>query len=483
MNAQIRADIVIESSFLTRSPQTSVEDAIAAMAEARSSCVLVVDNGYLAGIFTERDVVRVVSCRMPLLGITLADLMIRQLITVRYSDVDDVFSVSQLFKQHRIRHLPVLDEQGKLIGIITPQSLRNLLKPEYMLRYIRVGEVMSQAVICALPHDSLQELTQRMALHRVSCVVIITPDTFKPMGIVTERDIVRFQASRVDRDAVIAATAMSTPLSTVEPKDSLWHVHQKMQELKVRRLVVVNADTELAGIVTQTQMLKAIDPAEMYLVMEQMQETINKQTIELQRLNHELQASNEKLQHLVHIDGLTNISNRRYFDERLHQEWQKSLHSGQNLSLILGDVDEFKQFNDLYGHPAGDRCLARVAQALCLSASRPTDLIARYGGEEFALLLADTNSLGAVCVAERILAQVQQLQIPHQASSIGKYITISLGVATVIPAQEASQTVLLEVADRLLYQAKRQGRNTYSVLDCNTVFWSTNFVLEQDALQ
>jgi diguanylate cyclase (GGDEF)-like protein len=176
-------------------------------------------------------------------------------------------------------------------------------------------------------------------------------------------------------------------------------------------------------------------------------------------LNAQLAAKNQRLTHLANIDELTQVANRRAFEQYLQQEWQRSLREHQPISLILCDVDFFKEFNDGYGHLAGDQCLYQVAQALCDSTKRPTDLIARYGGEEFAVILPNTNEEGAKQLTARILSQIRAQLIPHKDSAISHYLTVSLGSATIVPQARMDWHELIDVADRGLYQAKAQGRD------------------------
>jgi diguanylate cyclase (GGDEF)-like protein len=455
-------DTPIQTSFLALLPSTSIKDAIGKMAEVRASCVMIIENQKLLGIFTERDVVRITTNSTLIETLTLAELMTKEVITLKISETQDIFSLSRLFRKNRIRHLPVLDEQNQVMGVVTPHSIRNLLKPEYLLRYVRVAEVMNHQVIYGFPFDSILVIAQQMAIHRVSCIVIVDPHTLSPIGILTECDIVRFHQLNLDFTQVLSQDVMSKPLSTMLPQDSLWSVHQRMQDLKVRRLVIKHPTGELAGIITQTQMLKMLDPTEMYHIMEQMQEIIDQQTNELQQLNHCLQIANVELKKLSMLDELTQIENRRRFNEFLAHEWKRLAHLGQPLSLIMCDVDHFKSYNDTYGHLAGDQCLVKIAKTLREVTRQTSDLVARYGGEEFVVVLSNTNSDGAERVSTNILTQIQNLQIPHIASKIMNCVTISLGAATVIPNQSSSPAMLLQVADELLYQSKQQGRNTYN---------------------
>ncbi|NES96958.1 MAG: PleD family two-component system response regulator [Desertifilum sp. SIO1I2] len=179
----------------------------------------------------------------------------------------------------------------------------------------------------------------------------------------------------------------------------------------------------------------------------------------------QLEAANQELQRLASLDGLTGLANRRCFDQVLEKEWRRGVREGWNtteapqLSLILCDVDCFKLYNDTYGHQAGDACLQAVAGVLQRVARRPADLVARYGGEEFIVILPNTSQEGAMYVARNILAEMRACEIAHAASVVSDRVTLSLGVSSVVPTSESSQTLLLASADAALYQAKTSGRD------------------------
>jgi diguanylate cyclase (GGDEF)-like protein len=187
--------------------------------------------------------------------------------------------------------------------------------------------------------------------------------------------------------------------------------------------------------------------------------------IQQSQLQHQMELSNQELRQLASIDSLTQVANRRRFDEYLDQEWQRILCDRQPLSLVLCDIDCFKVYNDTYGHQKGDRCLQQVAQAIQYAAQRPTDLVARYGGEEFAILLPNTAAERAVQVANAVFEQVRALAIPHANSPVSCTVTLSAGVVSLSPDQplSPSQPSTLEefiaTADRALYQAKKSGRD------------------------
>jgi two-component system chemotaxis family response regulator WspR len=169
--------------------------------------------------------------------------------------------------------------------------------------------------------------------------------------------------------------------------------------------------------------------------------------------------TNLKLQRLMNSDGLTGLSNRRHFDEYLELEWRRATREQTQLSLMMIDVDYFKAYNDGFGHLEGDEALRQVAQAIRTSCSRPSDLPARYGGEEFAMVLPNTSPGGARLLAEKLRQSILGLNIPHIAPAPGSSLTVSIGVATVIPQQGTNCRQLILDADKGLYQAKNNGRN------------------------
>lgn len=185
-----------------------------------------------------------------------------------------------------------------------------------------------------------------------------------------------------------------------------------------------------------------------------------KQTeIALASAESNLRKINQELERLINLDGLTQIANRRCFNDRILLEWQRLHRDHQPLSLLMFDVDYFKRYNDCYGHQMGDECLIKIAQTVDDLMRRPADLVARYGGEEFIIILPNTNAEGAIVVAELVHQAIQKLQIPHQDSTVSDIVTISMGIACDLPKLERSPYVLISQADHALYEAKQQGRN------------------------
>ncbi len=184
--------------------------------------------------------------------------------------------------------------------------------------------------------------------------------------------------------------------------------------------------------------------------------------IQQAQLYQQLQAANRELQRLATIDGLTQVANRRQFDEIFSREWRRLARERSPLSLILCDIDFFKFYNDTYGHQAGDLCLQHVARSLALAVRRSADLVARYGGEEFAVILPNTSAEGALQVAHAILLAVRQLKMTHRKSPISQYVSVSLGVASTIPSSTLPCAALIATADKALYRAKQEGRDRYA---------------------
>lgn len=834
----------IQQHPLTVTADTPTTQAISLMSQTKSSCVLIVATpqlggnafGKLLGIFTERDVVRVTAANLPLEQMAIGEVMTQQPFSVTQPQTNDTLNLLNLFRKHLFRHLPIVDDQGNLVGLITHQSIREVLKPVDWMRLRRVAEVMTTEVIQVSLSASILQIAQKMAQRRVSCVVIAqepenylhianhteespppthsyTPASVLPIGIITERDIVQFRALGLDLHQTKAETVMSTPLLPIRPTDSLIVAHELMRKHRIRRLVVLGEDEKLVGLITQTSLLQALDPMEVDASITALQRVIEERTTELvqanQRLEIEIQerqqtesalrlsearlagilniaddaiisineqmqvelfnqgaekmfgytarevlqqpidlllpsgftkahrqhilnlcesadrtsnemggrqiiwmrrkdrrefpteasisklivreekvwtiilrditnrvqaeetlrhqmsrerliakialrirqsldihtilnttvaevrqflacdrviiyrfqpdwsgivavesvgpgwgsilgtviedlcftenyleryeqgcteeiediytsginqcridllaplqvranlvvpilkenrttpeqmkiglgensgsvitpafnsssllassqstaplwgllgahqcsrarrwqdweidflkqlatqvaiaiqqgelyqqllAANQQLVQLASLDGLTQIANRRRFDEYLNLEWRRLLREKQPISLILCDVDFFKAYNDYYGHLAGDFCLQQVATGIRQSIKRPADLVARYGGEEFAVILPNTPFPGAIHFAEEIRRQIAALNIHHPKSLASQYITLSLGVATTIPEYQSSPAKLIGVADQALYQAKAQGRNTY----------------------
>lgn len=180
---------------------------------------------------------------------------------------------------------------------------------------------------------------------------------------------------------------------------------------------------------------------------------------QLRNVSRKLETNAIESKRLSGADPLTRLANRRLFDETLEREWERAVRGKQPLSIIMADIDRFKAHNDTYGHQAGDECIRQVAAVLKRGVRRPADVVARYGGEEFAAILPGADIMGAAAVAERMRRDVEAIKLAHVTNVVGHDVTISLGVATIIPDAQLSSDTLVAAADEALYRAKAVGRN------------------------
>ncbi len=194
---------------------------------------------------------------------------------------------------------------------------------------------------------------------------------------------------------------------------------------------------------------------------------IEAQKYELEELKKNLEALTQKLEILSVVDGLTNIANRRHFDDFLNKAWLGAMRDKQSISIVFVDVDFFKAYNDHYGHQKGDECLQKIATALSNFGMRSKDLAARYGGEEFAIILSGIDKENLLIMSEKIRKSVEDLSIPHTRSGVSNRVTVSLGIATCVPTRNSFSNDLLYTADKALYQAKDSGRNTLKFEEYN----------------
>lgn len=179
----------------------------------------------------------------------------------------------------------------------------------------------------------------------------------------------------------------------------------------------------------------------------------------LEQRTEKLQDANEKLEHLTLVDSLTQLYNRRFFEQQMEKEWKKCHRESKRLAMLVIDIDYFKKYNDTYGHAQGDECLKKVAGVLVEALHRPGDIIARVGGEEFVALLPGIDQEGAVKVAEAMQEKMHEAKIPHRTSPIEDHVTVSIGLAVTYPVESATALGLFKAADKALYRGKFMGRN------------------------
>jgi len=346
--------------------------------KVRARCVLVVQNqpaittgnlsenpsrGLLIGILTPADLVRLIASgkidtqqKLALHKIPISEVMSPVSVSLTESDDQDVFGALSLFRQHKIRYLPIVNQLSHLVGVLTRERIRQVLQPSNILKLRRVAELMTTPITA--PHNSsLLSITELMSEHQVSCVVItknqeLTMEKPKddytsifqysfhqPLGILTEYDIVQAQFLELNFEQTLAQKVMRTPLQFLQPADSLWTAHKQMQQQQVQRLVVCGGRGELLGIITQTSLLRVLDPTEMYRVVKQLQQSVYQLQAEKLEL---LQSRNAKLEQQVR--ERTAKLHEQVQRDRLLTQLSLRIHQSLNLEEILhASVDEVRQ--------------------------------------------------------------------------------------------------------------------------------------------
>jgi PAS domain S-box-containing protein len=272
---------------LAPSEMSSIEAHVQRIAQSHSA-VLVLEQERLVGIFTEQDLVRLSSIQTDLRGIQIGAVMTRNPRTLLFSDEETVISALSLLEQYKIRHLPIVDDRAQLVGTISSDAIRQILQPIDLLKFRSVRDGMTIDVVQVTSDSTVLEITQLMVAHQVSSVVIV--ETGLPVGIVTEQDIVQFQLLELDFERLSARAVMSAPLFCLQPEDSLWMAQQMMETKLIRRLVVIDAQGELCGIVTQSNLLKSLDPLEMLRVVGSLQAQLLERASQLEQTNAELRS-------------------------------------------------------------------------------------------------------------------------------------------------------------------------------------------------
>ncbi|MEM7761195.1 MAG: PAS domain S-box protein, partial [Cyanobacteria bacterium P01_A01_bin.40] len=357
-----------DSKPLIISPETELSAAITLMSQNRHSCILIASQDRIEGIFTERDLVKLIASAIDFAQVTIAEVMTQQPYTIFPTDNLHPAAIFTLFKQHQIRHLPVVDAAEKAVGIITPTSLRQGINGGYLLKHRQVKEVMEQQVIQAPGDRSIAEMAQLMAVHRVSCVVITEQDHEEqvlPIGIVTERDLLQFKVLNLDLQHLPVREVMSSPLLPIHPEDNLQKAHELMSQHHISRLVVTDCQGYLAGIVTQTNILQNLDSKEIHIVVEFLEDLLqekNQQLAAKQEIEQRQQEQLDLNQHYLDsiLEGTAHIVLLVTPDQHsVNTITQKSRNiNPQQYHLIQETINQFRQ------PETSQRFYAPVQQAL-----------------------------------------------------------------------------------------------------------------------
>ncbi|MDY6973442.1 MAG: sensor domain-containing diguanylate cyclase [Thermodesulfobacteriota bacterium] len=336
-----------------------------------------------------------------------------------------------------------------LFSKVMQQRIDELQKENDLLRM----ELQERAMISEALHEGEQQFRALVAcIHGAVYRFHVDPEwtlEFISDGI---EGITGYPASHFMFNNVLSYRKIIHPEDTDKVKNAIFEAMDKVEPFSIEYRII---DTEgrIHWITEKGQTIYSAEGEPLWLDGAIYDDSDRKYAEEA------LQKANEELKRLANMDGLTQIANRRYFDECLDREWKHMRREQKNLSLIMCDIDFFKLYNDAYGHQKGDDCLRSVAQAISSEVKRPSDVAARYGGEEFILILPDTQPEGSVHIAESIRDAVQQLKISHAHSTITEHVTLSLGVSCVIPDKKILSKELVNAADVALYKAKKLGRN------------------------
>ena len=259
--------IALMSQDYTNSCDLEENLAVTGKTRVNLSCILAIADSQLVGIFTEKDLVKLIATRRNWRNLTLADVMHRNVITLSITESQDIFTALNLFHRYKISVLPIIDEKAQPLGLVSQVSLRQILRASDLLKFRIVKDVMSRA-IHAQPQASVLEVAQLMNDYQVDCIAIAEPITadsqmLRPLGIITEQDIAQFQSLELNLERLQAQTVMSTPLFIIRELDSLWMVHQQMEQHRIGRLVVAGDRGELLGVISHSGLLRAINIVEL----------------------------------------------------------------------------------------------------------------------------------------------------------------------------------------------------------------------------
>ncbi len=431
----------------------------------KSSCILVMEGDRLIGIVTERDLLQLVLEEKNWERMTLGAVMSSPVITVDLEDNLNPVTISQTLQKHGVRHLPVLHPAGYIYGVVTHRLIRHTIEAAHLLRLRFVKEVMVESVIRSEKTDSLWTLAQLMVEHNIGSIVIVEPhpkleNEAIASGLITEQDILQFRALGLDLRQVTAAEAISEAPKSIRTTDSLIQAKEVMQETQSDRLIVTGRRGEMLGLITQSNLLEAMNHNEMFKLINFLEQQIEERTDELDRINLKLREEVEerrkaerRIRRLTLIDELTGLYNRRGFFFLAEQELKLTQERALPFSVFFIDVDHLKTINDRFGHETGDQVIIDTAQQL-RACFRRSDIIARLGGDEFTCF-ALTNSTEAALVVQRLEEALTKF---NQRQKRPFTLSLSIGYVSYDEPREVSLRESIKQADENMYQNKARKR-------------------------
>ncbi|MEB3291735.1 MAG: CBS domain-containing protein [Synechococcales bacterium] len=351
------------------------------MQVAQSSSVLICQDGKLVGIFTERDALRATATGLDLDQTPAQAVMTPHPHCLSIDAQISLFAIVHQFRQYRIRHLPVVDEHHRPLGIVTVRSLRQQIEPAHLLWLVHIRNVMQREVLQVLSPTSVLEVSQQMLAQSASCAVIVEGDC--PVGIITERDIIQYQTLQQDVMQVSAGEMMSYPLITLQPQDTVLQAQETMNRMFTRRLVIVEPSGQLVGLITESDIVMLLDPLELYLLTHTLQETIDRKTQQLQQEMMERRAMAQRLHiqeaNLRMIQRIADLGSWEWDLQRQQVHWSEHLFRLHGLresamaELQAPTVMEYEQMV----HP-DDRLAFRTAIAQLIQTGELTQLEYRF---------------------------------------------------------------------------------------------------------
>lgn len=325
----------INRNPLVVKPDDILSDVINLMAMGKHSCALIIKQ-QLVGILTEKDIVQLIAAGIFVQHLPIKEVMNKKTITLKLDQIDDIFSILSQLRYHQIHHLPIVDQSNQLFGVITPKMIQRILRPINLLKIRKVREVINHKVIHTTANIPLLEIAQLMTINQVSCVVIThteKPAKLKPLGMITEQDIISLRAQGLDFTHTKVQEVMSSPMIVTQANESLWAAHKLMQYHHLHRLVIVDQNGYLVGLVNQTNIMQVLEPVGIYSTVEALQTVVEEKTAALVQANQKLKAEiaerqqlETELNHFFNFsrDMLCIVGFDGYF-RRLNPIWEQTL--------------------------------------------------------------------------------------------------------------------------------------------------------------
>ncbi len=461
-----KARAVMSKPVVTMEPTTPLGACLQVMAERRIGAVVVCDAGRPIGLFSERDLVSRVVTK----GRNIAQLVMRDVMTAAPCTADaddDLDSVFSKMRSLEIRHVPVVQE-GLVVGMI---SIRDLIAGGHPSgQRTQVGTWMTTHPLTASENDTVQIVSEAMTERSVGSAVVVRGE--EVVGLITDRDVLnKVVARRLSPAQMAVHEIMTSAPAVAKVEDEFEAVYETLSRLTVRHLPVVSQG-KLVGIVSMRDVFRFKERILERLVAEKsgLLATYQSALDHDGRINH-LLLELDRMKSQAITDELTGLNNRRYFQNRMEEEFSRARRYQRRLSIALCDIDRFKQLNDAYGHPGGDDVLSDVAKLLqnslkvqhMLTSFRRSDVVIRFGGEEFVIIFPETDEKGAYLACERVRKTIAGFPFLSKRLEKPIQVTMSFGVAS-FPVHSSSSEDLVACADEALYVAKNSGRNRVMIV-------------------